>query len=177
VILDWPPVPGCLVDQLPDGRKLTCAWSFSLAGSSFATLVHLDETGFPFSRHRTNPHLTVAGAIITTATSAGPLRKLSRPKSLATTRSWARYVADARLLYATTSGRLPPEPDPRPWKTITCRHSTEERLAVARQAVSGVSGVLGGLIFRHVFTSRQACDRTGFSIVPTTVPCSKTCNL
>jgi len=104
VILDCPPSLGVLSINCLTAAQYLCV-VIQPGGFELRTLVHLNET-VGVLQQRTNPHLSIVGAVITNC-------HLRRAITEAVHAEVSRYYpvlgqvrADARLLYATTSGKV-----------------------------------------------------------------------
>jgi cellulose biosynthesis protein BcsQ len=74
-------------------------------GFELRTLVHLDET-VEVLRERVNPRLAIIGAVLT---NCHPRRSITEQVHAEVSRRWpvlGQVRADARLLYATTAGKV-----------------------------------------------------------------------
>ena len=104
VILDCPPSLGVLSIGCLTAAKYTCV-VVQPGGFELRTLIHLDET-VRMLRERVNPGLSVIGAVLT---NCHVRRLITEEVSQEVSKYWpvlGKVRADARLLYATTSGKV-----------------------------------------------------------------------
>ena len=104
VILDCPPSLGILSIACLTAATWLCV-VVQPGGFELRTLVHLDET-VHILRERVNPNLAVVGAVLT---NCHPRRAITDDICTEVSRRWpvlGQVRADARLLYATTSGKI-----------------------------------------------------------------------
>jgi len=104
VILDCPPSLGILSIACLTAAQWLCV-VVQPGGFELRTLVHLDET-VQILRERVNARLQVLGAILT---NCHPRRAITEDVRDEVSRRWpvlGQVRADARLLYATTSGKV-----------------------------------------------------------------------
>ena len=104
VILDCPPSLGILSIACLTAARWLCV-VVQPGGFELRTLVHLDET-VTILRERINPQLGVIGAILT---NCHPRRAITDEVQAEVNRRWpvlGQVRADARLLYATTAGKV-----------------------------------------------------------------------
>jgi len=103
-IFDCPPSLGILsIDCLAMARHL--GGVVQPGGLELRTLVHLDET-VRILRERVNPNRSVVGAVLT---NCHPRRAITEQVHAEVGRRWpvlGQVRADARLLYATTAGKV-----------------------------------------------------------------------
>ncbi len=104
VILDCPPSLGVLSINCLTAANYLCV-VVQPGGFELRTLVHLDET-VSILRQRTNPHLTVAGAVITNCHLRRAITEAVQAEVARHYKVLGQVRADARLLYATTSGKV-----------------------------------------------------------------------
>lgn len=104
VILDCPPSLGVLSIGCLTTAQYVCV-VIQPGGFEVRTLVHLDET-VRMLNERVNPVLSVVGAVLT---NCHPRRAITEEVCREVSRRWpvlGQVRADARLLYATTSGKV-----------------------------------------------------------------------
>ena len=104
VILDCPPSLGILSIACLTAAQYLCV-VVQPGGFELRTLVHLDET-VQILRQRVNSSLSIAGAILT---NCHPRRAITDEVWAEVARRWpvlGQVRADARLLYATTAGKV-----------------------------------------------------------------------
>jgi len=104
VILDCPPSLGVLSIGCLTAANFACV-VVQPGGFELRTLVHLDET-MRMLRERVNPRLSVIGAVLT---NCHPRRLITEEVRKEVSKYWSvlgQVRADARLLYATTSGKV-----------------------------------------------------------------------
>ena len=104
VILDCPPSLGVLSINCFTAAKYLCV-VIQPGGFELRTLVHLNET-VAVLQQRTNPDLSIAGAVITNCHFR---RSITEAVNAEVGQHYAvlgQVRADARLLYATTSGKV-----------------------------------------------------------------------
>ena len=104
VILDCPPSLGVLSIGCLTAAKYTCV-VVQPGGFELRTLAHLDET-VRMLRERVNPGLSVLGAVLT---NCHHRRLITEEVCREVSKYWpvlGQVRADARLLYATTSGKV-----------------------------------------------------------------------
>jgi len=104
VILDCPPSLGVLSIGCLTAASFACV-VVQPGGFEIRTLVHLDHT-IRMLRERVNPRLSVIGAVLT---NCHPRRLITGEVCLEVSKYWpvlGQVRADARLLYATTSGKV-----------------------------------------------------------------------
>ena len=104
VILDCPPSLGVLSIGCLTAAKYTCV-VVQPGGFELRTLIHLDET-VRMLRERVNPGLSVLGAVLT---NCHHRRLITEEVRREVSKYWpvlGQVRADARLLYATTSGKV-----------------------------------------------------------------------
>ena len=104
VVLDCPPSLGILSIACLTAATWLCV-VVQPGGFELRTLVHLDET-VQILRERVNPNLAVIGAVLT---NCHPRRAITDDVYAEVSRRWpvlGQVRADARLLYATTSGKV-----------------------------------------------------------------------
>ena len=104
VILDCPPSLGVLSIGCLTAARYVCV-VVQPGGFELRTLVHLDET-VRMLRERVNPDLSVIGAVLT---NCHPRRLITEEVHREVSEHWpvlGEVRADARLLYATTSGKV-----------------------------------------------------------------------
>jgi len=104
VLLDCPPSLGVLAINCLTAASHVCV-AIQPGGFELRTLVHLDET-VSILRQRTNPQLTVAGAVITNCHIRRSITEAVRTEIAGHYAVLGLIRADARLLYATTSGKV-----------------------------------------------------------------------
>jgi len=104
VILDCPPSLGVLAVNCLTAASYVCVF-VQPGGFELRTLVHLNET-VEIIRHRINPSLTVAGAVITNCHLRRAITDQVREEVSRQYRILGQVRAEARLLYATTSGKV-----------------------------------------------------------------------
>jgi chromosome partitioning protein len=104
VILDCPPSLGVLSINCLTAANYLCV-VIQPGGFELRTLVHLNET-VSVLKQRTNPLLSIVGAVIT---NCHPRRSITEAVNTEVSRLYpvlGQVRADARLLYATTSGKV-----------------------------------------------------------------------
>ncbi len=104
VILDCPPSLGVLSIGCLTAARFACV-VVQPGGFEVRTLVHLDET-VRMLNERVNPDLSVIGAVLT---NCHPRRAITEEVCREVSRRWpvlGQVRADARLLYATTAGKV-----------------------------------------------------------------------
>jgi len=104
VILDCPPSLGVLSVGCLTAARYVCV-VVQPGGFELRTLVHLDET-VKMLNDRVNPGLSVIGAVLT---NCHPRRLITNAVHREVSQHWpvlGQVRADARLLYATTSGKV-----------------------------------------------------------------------
>jgi len=104
VILDCPPSLGVLSIGCLTTARYACV-VVQPGGFEVRTLVHLDET-VRMLNERVNPELSVIGAVLT---NCHPRRAITEEVCREVSRRWpvlGQVRADARLLYATTAGKV-----------------------------------------------------------------------
>ena len=104
VIIDCPPSLGVLSIGCLTAARYACV-VVQPGGFELRTLVHLDETVRMLSE-RVNPSLSVIGAVLT---NCHPRRLITEEVHREVSQHWpvlGQVRADARLLYATTSGKV-----------------------------------------------------------------------
>ncbi len=104
VILDCPPSLGVLSVNCLTAARYACV-VVQPGGFELRTLVHLDDT-VRMLNERVNPSLSVIGAVLT---NCHPRRLITEEVCREVSQHWpvlGQVRADARLLYATTSGKV-----------------------------------------------------------------------
>ena len=104
VILDCPPSLGVLSVACLTAAEYACV-VVQPGGFEVRTLIHLHET-VRMLNERVNPRLSVIGAVLT---NCHPRRAITEEVCREVSRHWpvlGQVRADARLLYATTSGKV-----------------------------------------------------------------------
>ena len=104
VILDCPPSLGVLSVNCLTAARYACV-VVQPGGFELRTLVHLDDT-VRMLNERVNPSLSVIGAVLT---NCHPRRLITEEVCREVAQHWSilgQVRADARLLYATTSGKV-----------------------------------------------------------------------
>ena len=104
VIIDCPPSLGVLSIDCLTAARYVCV-VVQPGGFELRTLIHLDET-IQMLNERVNPSLSVIGAILTNCHTR---RLITEEVSKEVNEHWpvlGQVRADARLLYATTSGKV-----------------------------------------------------------------------
>ena len=104
VILDCPPSLGVLSINCLAAASHICI-VVQPGGFELRTLVHLDET-VRILRERINPALSVAGAVITNCHLRRAITEQVRTEVARHYPVLGQVRAEARLLYATTSGKV-----------------------------------------------------------------------
>lgn len=104
VILDCPPSLGVLAVNCLTAASHVCV-VVQPGGFELRTLVHLNET-VEIIRQRINPDLTVAGAVLTNCHFRRAITDQVREEVARQYRILGQVRAEARLLYATTSGKV-----------------------------------------------------------------------
>jgi chromosome partitioning protein len=104
VILDCPPSLGVLSINCMTAASDLCI-VVQPGGFELRALVHLNET-VDLLRNRTNPRLSIAGAVITNCHQRRAITEAVRAEVARYYPVLGEVRADARLLYATTSGKV-----------------------------------------------------------------------
>ena len=104
IILDCPPSLGVLSINCLAAASQICV-AVQPGGFELRTLVHLDET-LNILRQRINPRLAVTGAVITNCHLRRAITQEIRTEVARHYRVLGQVRAEARLLYATTAGKV-----------------------------------------------------------------------